>query len=156
MTAVPAGRPGNYVDREDEVREQTTDLDGIPLVWVEPPGNPPGTAVWLTHLGGSAQQRVPVLNRLAQAGFLAASFDPPGHGRRARRPSAEFAPYVLDAFRRRMWPPPDVAAARAHDTRVPARPRLGCAYGSVTTSSAPDSSTSSATSANGDQPTAWQ
>lgn len=82
----------------------TEDVDGIPVRWREPAGRPGGVALWLSHLGGSAQRCEPMLQRLATAGFAAVSFDPPGHGQRGTGDPWEFAGRVLAAFRRRMWP----------------------------------------------------
>ena len=79
-------------------------VEGIPVRWVMPHG-PRGVALWLTHLGGSTEQIVPMLTRLAERGMLAVSFDPPGHGHRgAGSDPWELAREVLEAFRRRMWP----------------------------------------------------
>lgn len=86
------------------VASGTDDVDGIPVRWVAPP-SAVGAAVWLTHLGGSTEQTEPMLARLAERGLLAVSFDPPGHGRRASGGDPwEFAGWVLESFRRRMWP----------------------------------------------------
>jgi uncharacterized protein len=64
-----------------------------------------GAAIWLTHLGGSTEQTEPMLARLAEHGLLAVSFDPPGHGNRgAGSDPFELARWVLESFRRRMWP----------------------------------------------------
>ena len=84
----------------------TADVDGIPVVWIEPESAPAGVALWLTHLGGSAEQTLPTLAKLAGRGWLAVSFDPPGHGQRATGDGSpwDFANAVLGAFRRRMWP----------------------------------------------------
>ena len=57
-------------------------VEGIPVQWVAADA-PHGVALWLTHLGGSAEQAAPMLTRLAERGLLAVSFDPPGHGRRS-------------------------------------------------------------------------
>jgi uncharacterized protein len=79
-------------------------VDGIPVRWVAP-DTPQGVALWLTHLGGSAKQTAPMLARLGERELLAASFDPPGHGRRsAGEEPWELAQEVLGVFRRRMWP----------------------------------------------------
>jgi dienelactone hydrolase len=80
------------------------DVDGIPVRWAAP-RRAVGAALWLTHLGGSAEQVEPMLARLAERGLLAVSFDPPGHGRRGTwSDPREFAGWVLSSFRRRMWP----------------------------------------------------
>lgn len=80
-------------------------IDGIPVCWVAPEGAAVGTAIWLTHLGGSGEQTRPMLDRLAQRGFLAVSFDPPGHGGRGDGSHPwQMASSVLASFRRRMWP----------------------------------------------------
>ena len=82
-----------------------TEVDGIPVRWVSADA-PAGVALWLTHLGGSAEQAEPMLTRLASRGLLAVSFDPPGHGRRGSNGGdpMELGLEVLGAFRRRMWP----------------------------------------------------
>jgi uncharacterized protein len=86
------------------VKDGLEAVDGIPVQWVAA-DTPRGVALWLTHLGGSAEQTVPMLTRLAERGLLAISFDPPGHGRRgAGGDPWELAGEVFAAFRRRMWP----------------------------------------------------
>ena len=79
-------------------------VEGIPVVCVPPTARPRGLALWLTHLGGSMQRARPMLDKLAAAGFLAVSFDPPQHGRRSTGDPWAFAQEVLSSFRRRMWP----------------------------------------------------
>jgi uncharacterized protein len=86
------------------VRDGVEAVEGIPVQWVAA-DVPQGVALWLTHLGGSAEQTAPMLVRLAERGLLAISFDPPGHGRRAAGGEpCELAGEVLAAFRRRRWP----------------------------------------------------
>ena len=86
------------------MRDGLDAVEGIPVQWVAADA-PHGVALWLTHLGGSAEQTAPMLTRLAERGLLAVSFDPPGHGRRgAGGDPWELASEVLAAFRRRMWP----------------------------------------------------
>jgi len=92
-------------DRPITAAAGTDEVDGIPVRWVTPTSTPTGTALWLTHLGGSAKQTQPMLTRLAERGLVAVSFDPPGHGRRGDGTAPwRLAGEVLGAFRRRMWP----------------------------------------------------
>ncbi len=80
-------------------------VDGIPVLLVEPEGEVRGDLVlWMSHLGGSAEQTLPMLERFAGAGHPAVSFDAAFHGRRGTGDPWEFAASVLASFRRRMWP----------------------------------------------------
>ncbi len=79
-------------------------VDGIPMVLVEPLETAGPVVLWLSHLGGSAVQTLPMLERFAAAGHPAVSFDAVGHGRRGSGDPWEFAARVLGGFRRRMWP----------------------------------------------------
>ena len=90
---------------QQEVTSGSDVVEGIPVAWVAPRGARSGTALWLTHLGGSTAQTRPMLDRLASRGLLAVSFDPPGHGRRGDGAAPwGLAQHVLASFRRRMWP----------------------------------------------------
>ncbi len=84
--------------------ERSASVDGIPVTYVLPDGPPGGVALWLSHLGGSAAQTVPMLHRLAGFGYAAVSFDAPEHGSRSTGDPWAFATDLLGAFRRRMWP----------------------------------------------------
>lgn len=80
-------------------------VDGIPTVLLVPDGDTGGgVVVWMTHLGGSAEQTVPMLERLAAAGHPAVGFDPVLHGARGAGDPWAMATQVLGEFRRRMWP----------------------------------------------------
>ncbi len=80
-------------------------VDGIPMVLVTPDDEIRGDVVlWMSHLGGSAQQTMPMLEHFAAAGYPAVSFDAVGHGSRGSGDPWTFATDVLAAFRRRMWP----------------------------------------------------
>ena len=80
-------------------------VDGIPVLMVRPDGQVKGDVVlWMSHLGGSAQQTLPMLERFAAAGHPAVSFDAVGHGDRGSGDAWGFANEVLAAFRLRMWP----------------------------------------------------
>lgn len=81
------------------------DVDGIPVVLVRPEADGGrGVVLWMSHLGGSAERTLPMLERFAAAGHPAVSFDAPLHGRRGSGDPWAFAAGVLAAFRRRMWP----------------------------------------------------
>jgi len=45
-----------------------------------------------------------MLERLADAGFFAVSFDPSQHGERSSEPTAQLQDRMIGAFRREMWP----------------------------------------------------
>jgi dienelactone hydrolase len=60
--------------------------------------------LWMSHLGGSAEQTLPMLQRFAAAGHPAVSFDPVLHGGRGSGDPWEFASSVIAEFRRGMWP----------------------------------------------------
>src|SRR5436305_378101 len=47
------------------MRDGDDEVDGIPVRWAGPDA-PEGVALWLTHLGGSAEQTVPMLTRLGE------------------------------------------------------------------------------------------
>jgi hypothetical protein len=79
-------------------------VDGIPVVLVDPVEAGAQVVLWMSHLGGSAEQTLPMLDRFAAAGRPAVSFDAVGHGRRGSGDPWAFATAVLGSFRRRMWP----------------------------------------------------
>lgn len=79
-------------------------VDGIPVLLVEAAGPGREVVLWMSHLGGSAEQTLPMLERFAAAGHPAVSFDAVGHGSRGAGDPWAFAAGVLGAYRRRMWP----------------------------------------------------
>ena len=84
-------------------------VGGIPVRWVVAPGPPPGggtrrVALFLPFLGGDTGRVMPILERLAGAGFLAVSFDPWQHGARATESPEHLRDRMLANFRRDMWP----------------------------------------------------
>lgn len=83
-----------------------TTYDGLPAVWIEPttPSKPRVLALWLTHLGGSKEQTIPILQELADMGCVAVSFDPWRHGERGSEEPGELLSRVLGDFRQQMWP----------------------------------------------------
>lgn len=90
---------------KSSIRIDAGSVDGIPVAWASPRGAPVGIVLWLSHLGGSTQQTQPMLEKLAERGLVAVSFDPPRHGLRGDGPApSELVGEVLGSFRRRMWP----------------------------------------------------
>ena len=81
---------------------------GIPIRWVtrnHATGDAARrVALWLPYLGGTKDDVVPMLERLADAGFFAVSFDPSQHGERSSEPTAQLQNRMIGAFRREMWP----------------------------------------------------
>jgi hypothetical protein len=60
--------------------------------------------IFLPPLGGSKELVVPYLQDLADAGFVALSFDPWQHGERSTESQMEIWTRVFGNFRRHMWP----------------------------------------------------
>jgi uncharacterized protein len=86
--------------------DQRAVVAGIPVRWVTPRSGGParGVALWLPYLGGSKDLMLPVLERLAEAGFFAVSLDPDQHGERGTEPPEQLRDRMLGSFRREMWP----------------------------------------------------
>ncbi len=81
-------------------------VDGAPvLVALPDEGERSGRlALWLPFLGGAKESYTPVLDRLADAGFVAVGIDPRRHGERADLPADALFPLVMGSFRQTMWP----------------------------------------------------
>jgi dienelactone hydrolase len=86
------------------VQERSFTADGIPLVWVVPDRIEGPLALWMSHLGGSKEQTLPMLRELAGAGLPALSFDAVEHGERAVFAPDQVIALVMSDFRRSMWP----------------------------------------------------
>jgi uncharacterized protein len=86
------------------MRRREENVEGIPVVLVEPEERRGAPVLWMSYLGGYGARNLPMLERFAAAGHPAASFDAPGHGARGEGDRWEFAEAVLASFRRRMWP----------------------------------------------------
>jgi uncharacterized protein len=86
------------------VEERSFTVDGIPLRWVVPERVEGPLALWMSHLGGSKEQCLPMLRELAAAGLPAVSFDAVQHGERAVVELDELVTKVMTDFRRTMWP----------------------------------------------------
>ena len=61
-------------------------------------------ALWLPFLGGTKDATLPMLERLAGAGFFAVSIDPWQHGDRSTESLTHLRDRLIGAFRRDMWP----------------------------------------------------
>lgn len=113
------------------MRSQET-VDGIPMLLVEPDGDARGDVVlWMSHLGGSAEREVGMLERFAAAGHPAVSFDAVLHGSRGSGDPWEFAASVLAAFRARMWPILGLTTLEAMRVLTWAQERTGCHGGAL-------------------------
>jgi dienelactone hydrolase len=84
---------------------KTTRVDHIPAVWFEPPDPQPRRrlAIFLNGLSGAKENMEPYLSDLAQAGFVALSFDNWEHGERTHLTGQEVAERAFGNFRRYMW-----------------------------------------------------
>ena len=84
---------------------QSAWIDHIPALWIEPPQpqSPPRLAIFLNGLSGTKENLLPYLTDLAQAGFVALSFDAWEHGERTRMTQGETAMRTFGNFRRYMW-----------------------------------------------------
>src|SRR4051812_2547054 len=83
-----------------EVRRD--EVDGIPVLLAVPEERTGPVALWLSHMGGSKEQCLPILRALAARGLPAVSFDAVEHGGRATRPPMELMALV-QADPRQLW-----------------------------------------------------
>jgi dienelactone hydrolase len=83
-----------------------TTVDHIPTLWVMPESQPSRArlVIWLPYFTGTKEEMLPYLRDLADAGFVALSFDPWGHGERGSEPAEQMGARVFSNFRRHMWP----------------------------------------------------
>jgi hypothetical protein len=81
-------------------------VDHVPVLWVQPAPTQPAAplALWLPPLTGTKEDSLPILRRLAAAGFMAVSLDRWQHGQRGTEPGEQIAQRVFGNFRRHMWP----------------------------------------------------
>ncbi len=90
-----------------ESRQGSAVVGGVPIRWVtgdRTAGTARRVALWLPYLGGSAALMLPMLERLAGAGFFAVSLDPWQHGERSTESATALRDRLLGAYRREMWP----------------------------------------------------
>ncbi len=67
-----------------QLRRNSTSVDQIPVLWVEPPEaiRNGQLVLFLPNFSGTKDQFAPMIEELAGAGFVALSFDPWQHGER--------------------------------------------------------------------------
>ncbi len=92
----------------EEDRFKTERVDNIPVLWIEPEARNQQEqtpfVIWLPAFSGTKETVKPYLAQLADAGFLALSFDPWQHGERGYETGEEMGKRVFSNFRRYMWP----------------------------------------------------
>ena len=81
-------------------------IDHSPVRWVQPARHRSGVnaVIWLNHLGGGMDALDRQLTELAEAGYIAISFDTWQHGRRATETEDQILARVFGNFRQHMWP----------------------------------------------------
>jgi dienelactone hydrolase len=85
---------------------QSTWIDHIPAIWLEPQNQHRKSrrlAIFLTGLTGGKESTLPYLTDLANAGFVALSFDNWEHGERTRMTGGQVGARTFGNFRRYMW-----------------------------------------------------
>lgn len=81
-------------------------VDHIPVLWRIGSQSRAGAALalWLPALGVDKDWVAPFLDELAEAGFVAVTFDLWQHGERGAEPADRLRERVFDSFRRHKWP----------------------------------------------------
>ena len=87
-----------------ERRKTMTNADGIPAISVSPQRAPLGLILHLPAFGQKKEETRPVLDCLAELGFVAVSIDSWQHGERGTEDREQLAARVFGNFRRNMWP----------------------------------------------------
>jgi dienelactone hydrolase len=85
---------------------QTIWIDHIPAIYLEPKASQPfrKLVIFLDGLSGRKENMLPYLTDLAQAGFVALSFDPYEHGERTTMTQGKIIERTFGNFRCYMWP----------------------------------------------------
>jgi uncharacterized protein len=88
------------------MKPQSTWVEHIPVLWVEPASGPQRRqlVIFLPNLCGTKEQVADLLEELAAQGFVALSFDSWQHGERGTESREEMVRRVFGAFRKHMWP----------------------------------------------------
>jgi dienelactone hydrolase len=82
-------------------------VDHIPVLWLEPKVRRPTRrlVICLPGLSGTKESRInPIMQDLAEAGFVALAFDPWQHGERGTETPEQISQRVFGNFRRHFWP----------------------------------------------------
>lgn len=90
-------------------------ISNIPLIWTEPQQAEKKLVIWLPGFSGTKEAMEPYLADLAEAGFLALSFDPFQHGERRIESLNELRTRIRGNIRRYFWP---ILAQTAEETPV--------------------------------------
>ena len=90
------------------IETQRSRIDDIFVLWLEPQkdvfdGERP-LVIWLPGFGGDKEGVLPQLRALAEAGFVALSFDPFQHGERRIETNDELVARIVGNIRRHFWP----------------------------------------------------
>jgi dienelactone hydrolase len=94
-------RAGGAADRTG-----TATFEHIPIIWVLPAETPasPRLVIWLTDGLGPKEATLPMLERLASAGFAGVSFDSPQRGSRALESEEAIGPRAFANWPNVVWP----------------------------------------------------
>lgn len=79
-------------------------VDHIPVVWRVPKQEVEGIVIWLTGFSGDKEKMIPYLEKMAENGLLAISFDPHQHGERLLSDTEELRGRIKKNLRRYFWP----------------------------------------------------
>ena len=88
------------------VNFESKHIDRIPTLWTKPENMEKQLplAIWLDSFTGQKERVKPRLEELANAGFLALSFDAIDHGERAHEGTEEAVARLAENFRYHFWP----------------------------------------------------
>lgn len=79
----------------------------IPVIYIEPSGfnasKPVGMVIWLDGFTGNKERTIPYLKELADAGYLAVSFDKYMHGERGTMSASQIWEWSERAFEANFW-----------------------------------------------------
>jgi dienelactone hydrolase len=78
--------------------------EGLPVIAVKPEGAPRGLFIHLPSFNQTKEEVLPILERLADKGYVAVSMDALQHGERGHEDRRQRFLRVFGNFRRYMWP----------------------------------------------------